>query len=156
MASWQEKLDRGKPAHVEVTTQDFADVPAGSTMLIATPRIVDDYVCTLKPGKTVDMKQLRASIAKKFKASHMCPLTAGIFLRIVSEAAFESLQNGAKPESVTPFWRAVDPKSALAKNWPAALRLLQKCGEGNGWRWLTPKQAVDCTIHFISIGVNTN
>lgn len=41
--------------------------------------------------------------------------TTGIFLRIVAEANFEKGQNGASLESIAPFWRVIDPKSALAE-----------------------------------------
>ena len=44
-----------------------------------------------------------------------CPLTTGISLRIVSEAAFEEYQNGTAIDEIAPFWRVVDVKSKMAK-----------------------------------------
>ncbi|MFM1807658.1 MAG: hypothetical protein RLZZ242_383, partial [Bacteroidota bacterium] len=42
-----------------------------------------------------------------------CPMTTSIFLRIVAEYNLEKM---ARNESeVAPFWRAIDPKSDLAK-----------------------------------------
>jgi hypothetical protein len=45
----------------------------------------------------------------------MCPLTAGIFTRIVSELAHEKISLGSSVEDVTPFWRVVDLNMPLAK-----------------------------------------
>jgi hypothetical protein len=45
--------------------------------------------------------------------ARMCPLTAGIFIRIISEVALEKMSAGDM--HVSPFWRVVDPKSPLAR-----------------------------------------
>lgn len=42
--TWQEKLHTGKKAEVKKNDYDFADIPAGSKMLIATPLIMDEYI----------------------------------------------------------------------------------------------------------------
>ena len=44
-----------------------------------------------------------------------CPLTSGIFLRIVSEAALDEMRSGKSIEAITPFWRLVSPKAPLSK-----------------------------------------
>ena len=53
---------------------------------------------------------------KNFALTHLayvtCPVTTGIFLRIVSEASCEKIIQGEK--NPTPFWRVVDPQSKLA------------------------------------------
>jgi len=36
-------------------------------------------------------------------------------LRIVAEANYEKLQQGKRIEEITPFWRAIEPNSVLAK-----------------------------------------
>ena len=36
-------------------------------------------------------------------------------MRIVAEANYEKLQQGKLIEEITPFWRAIEPNSALAK-----------------------------------------
>lgn len=38
----------------------------------------------------------------------------GIQLRVVSEMALQTLDAGEDPDSVIPFWRAVEPDSKLA------------------------------------------
>jgi len=41
-----------------------------------------------------------------------CPMVTGISLRIVSEASYEEFGIGI--DTITPFWRIVNPKSKLA------------------------------------------
>ena len=48
-------------------------------------------------------------------ADYTCPVTTGIFLRIVAEANYEKWQQGKALEEITPFWRVIEPNSALAK-----------------------------------------
>ena len=57
------------------------------------------------------------SWAEKFAhhADFTCPLTAGIFLRIAAELAWEQHQAGKSLTAITPFWRIVDAKSPAAK-----------------------------------------
>ena len=56
-----------------------------------------------------------ADLARVHGADRTCPLTTGIFLRIVAEAAWEELQAGADPGAITPFWRVIAPDSSLAR-----------------------------------------
>ena len=116
--TWTEKLERSRPPEVAVLDRPFADMPEGCRMLIASPLLVDAEVRRIPPGRTVAMAELRAALAAAHGADKTCPLTAGIFLRIVSEAEWEQLQAGAAEHAVAPFWRAVDPASPLAKKLP--------------------------------------
>lgn len=62
----------------------FADMPEGCVMLIATPQIIDEYVRGIAFGKRVDTKTMRRDLAQQFEAEYTCPVTTGIFLRIVA------------------------------------------------------------------------
>ena len=57
---------------------------------------------------------MRDDLAMEYGADKTCPVTTGIFLRIVAEVAWEALENGKDAEEVTPFWRIVNPNSKLA------------------------------------------
>ena len=126
--SWVEKRNLARPAQVKVTDKAFADIPAGSTMLIATPEIVHDYVKQIPRGNAASLAQMRKDLAAEYGAQYMCPVTAGIFLRIVAEAAWEELQQGKPIRQVAPFWRIIPLKSPTAKKlsfgteWLAAQR----------------------------------
>jgi ABC-type uncharacterized transport system ATPase subunit len=84
-------------------------------MLIATPKIIDNYIQEIGVGKRIDTKTLRKDLALAHNADYTCPVTTGIFLRIVAEANYEKLQQGKHVKEITPFWRVIEPKSVLAK-----------------------------------------
>jgi hypothetical protein len=113
--SWNEKLHDAKEHQVKRLDKSFADMPEGCIMLIATPEIIDNYIRQIPKGKSVDLLTLRNDLAHEFQAEKTCPLTTGIFLRIVAEAAFEKHQHGVAWNKLTPFWRVIDHQSKLAK-----------------------------------------
>jgi hypothetical protein len=130
--TWVEKRDKAKIPEVKRIEKDFADIPAGSTMLIATPQLVDSYVRSIGEGRSLDIKTIRKDLELEHGADYTCPVTTGIFLRIVSEAAYEELQNGGDIDTITPFWRVVDPKSSLAKKLTFGKELLMEMREREG------------------------
>ena len=113
--TWLDKLNEKKEPKTKRIDIDFADIPAGSNMFIATPKLIDEYIQQIGIGKRIDIKTLRKDLAIEHNADYTCPVTTGIFLRIVAEANYEKLQNGKRVEEITPFWRVIEPKSALAK-----------------------------------------
>ncbi|MFN3997195.1 hypothetical protein [Algoriphagus sp.] len=112
--TWIEKLEEDKAPQVKRLDKDFADMPAGCMMLIANPKIIEEYVRNIGKGKRVSLKTLRTDLALEHRAEYTCPVTTGIFLRIVAEANYEKWQQGSPLESITPFWRVIDPNSSLA------------------------------------------
>lgn len=111
--SWSEKYLTTSTPEVKRTDKKFADIPEGAKMLIATPKIVDEYISMIPKGKTADIKTMRSDLAAEYHAEYTCPVTSGIFLRIVAEKAYEEYQLGKK--KITPFWRMIDPKSPASK-----------------------------------------
>jgi hypothetical protein len=122
--SWQEKLHVDKKAEVKKNEVDFADIPAGSKMLIATPLIVDEYIRQIPIGHFTDIKQIRKDLAAEYKAEYTCPVTTGIFIRIVAEAAYEEYEKGKPISKITPFWRALSAKSPSAKKLSFGIKFL--------------------------------
>jgi hypothetical protein len=58
---------------------------------------------------------MRKDLAAEYKAQYTCPVTSGIFLRIVAENAYEEYQKGKPVSKITPFWRMLDRKSPALK-----------------------------------------
>lgn len=112
--TWSEKLLQCPPPQTVLLERSFADVPAGSRLLISSAAVIDEFVRALPPGTTMTVKELRHQLARQAQADHACPLTTGIFLRIVAEAAWEQFQTHQDLTQVTPFWRVVDPRTPLA------------------------------------------
>jgi len=123
--TWAEKMLSDKKYEVKKNDYDFADIPAGSKMLIATPKIVDDYVRQIPKGHFTDIKQMRRDLAAEYGAEYTCPVTAGIFLRIVAENAYEEYEKGKSINKITPFWRAMSVKSPSAKKLTFGMKFLK-------------------------------
>jgi len=113
--TWQEKMHNGQPDKVEVVDKQFADIPAGATMYIATPEIVEAYIRNVPGGAHTTLQQMRKDLAAQNNVEYCCPITSGIFLRIVAEAAFEEYLGGRSLKKITPFWRIIDSKAPVAK-----------------------------------------
>jgi hypothetical protein len=113
--TWLEKFNVAREPVVELTDKTFADIPAGSRMLIATPKVVDEYIRQIPKGQHTSLQQMRKDLASEYGAEYSCPITSGIFLRIASERAYEQYQEGKPLSKITPFWRMIDKKAPLAK-----------------------------------------
>lgn len=113
--TWAEKLHCDKKPIIKKIDFDFADIPKNSKMFIATPLIINEYINQIPKGQTVSTQTMRKDLAIENKADYTCPVTTGIFLRIVAEAAFEQYAKKNSTKGLTPFWRIVEPHSALAK-----------------------------------------
>lgn len=113
--TWAQKM--ATPAEPEVSVMDKAGmgIPAGAKMLITTPRRIEQALKAIPPGQFRKPEEVRAELARESGADATCPLTFGIFLRIVAENACDELEHGAKPEEIAPFWRVADVKSTVAK-----------------------------------------
>ena len=124
MKSWKEKLNIDKSFVVKRLDKNFSDMKVGENMLIATPKIIDEYIKQIPKGININIKTLRNDLALTYNADTTCPVTTGIFLRIVSEAAYEDLLNGEK--NITPFWRVVDHKSKTASKLACGINFIKK------------------------------
>jgi hypothetical protein len=112
---WRRRFGDTKPPKLVVLESDFAGIRAGSTLFIATPGLIANHVARIPAGEHREMQRLRNELARRHGAHATCPVTTAIYLRVVAEAAWDDLQDGASVDRVVPFWRAIDPASALAR-----------------------------------------
>ncbi len=113
--TWAQKRDACAEHKIETTAKKFADIPADATMLIPTPKIVDDYIRQIPKGSSSSIIQMRKDLAARFAAAYTCPVTSGIFVRIAAEAAWEEKEQGKPVKELCPFWRIIAPGSPQAK-----------------------------------------
>ena len=111
--SWIEKRDINKNHNIKINQKNFADIPAGISILVPTPKIIDKFVKQIPVGSFFCIKEIRVSLANQYKAEMTCPVVTGISLRIIAEAAYEEYINEEVIDRVTPFWRVVHPDSKL-------------------------------------------
>ena len=101
-------------------------------MLVATPAVVDGYIRDITRGQRSDLTRMRRDLAVQFHADKTCPVTSGIFLRIVAEAAWEEYQSGKPLSRITPFWRMIAPDSSTARKLTFGIDWLRKQREKEG------------------------
>ena len=107
------KRDSAAQPHVKTLTDAKGSNYPPGRMLIASPLAVQDEVATVPAGRVITAPQLRARLARRFGADYTCPITTGIFLRIVAEAALEEARAGE-----VPVWRVVSENGALLDKLP--------------------------------------
>jgi len=119
---WRQKLERDHPSHGKVV-----DIPprmqrqwGQGTMLIPEPLKMDALIRTVKNGKLVTVSQLMNRLATDAGADCACPMTTGIFLRIVAETAEEDLREGRK--RITPYWRVLRKGGLLNEKYPGGAK----------------------------------
>ncbi|MBN8580794.1 MAG: MGMT family protein [Anaerolineae bacterium] len=130
--TWQEKFQSDRKPEVKLLSFDFAGLKRGTTMLVSSPAEIDKFIRKIPTGKSVSIEELRAALAKKHKADSACPASTPIFLRVVSEAAFEAVKAGKSFDEITPFWRVVHPESKLAQKLECGADLIRSLRANEG------------------------
>ncbi len=120
--SWREKLADPADPVIKPAPVDIAGMKKGQVMLVPTARQIDAFIRGLPEGRAMDVKTLRATLARQHGAEVTCPVQTGYHLRTVAEVAGAALAAGADPAEVTPVWRVLDAKA------PTLSRL--ECGAG--------------------------
>ncbi len=116
MKSAIEKRDQTGPARIEeVQVSKIVSLPAGR-MLISTPLELDAVIRRIPEGRVLTLGALRANLARNHGADYTCPLTTGIFLKIVAEAADE--ERAAGRAGTAPYWRVVRDDGTLIDTLP--------------------------------------
>jgi len=129
---WREKMKRpAEPRLVDIPARMQRRFGPGK-MLIPTPMLVDALVRRIPKGRLATVNMLRERLAEESGAHTTCPLTTGIFLRIVAEAAEEAAHEGAK--RITPYWRVLKSNGELNPKFPggAAAQAARLKAEGHG------------------------
>lgn len=120
--TWRGKLEEDHPSHgkvVAIPTRMQKRFGRG-TMVIPNPRAIDALMRKVRKGKLMTQGQLRDRLAEDCGADSACPMTTGIFLRIVAETAEEDLRSGKN--RVTPYWRTIRDNGALNDKYPGGVR----------------------------------
>ena len=115
----EEKMNHPKKPEVKLLKKRInANFPAGR-MLIATPKVIDKTVRSVKKGKTITIEELREKLARSYRADYACPLTTGIFLRVVAENA--ELQRSRGASRIAPYWRVLQKDNSLNPKFPGGI-----------------------------------
>jgi len=129
--SWRAKLEKSQEPRLVEVPPKMARFGTG-TMLIPTPKLVDDLIRRIPKGRLATVSELRRKLAVDFKADVTCPLTTGIFLRIAAEAAEEDRTRGRK--RITPYWRVVKDDGTFNTKLPGGAAQQTRTLRAEGFR----------------------
>jgi hypothetical protein len=130
--SWTEKFNAAQKPEVKPAPVDIAGMKKGEIMLIPTPKIIDAFIARIPRGQGMDVKTLRAKLAKQHKAEVTCPITTGFHLRTVAEVALGKLKGGAKLTEITPFWRVLDENAPTTAKLSCGAAFVKKQRKAEG------------------------
>lgn len=114
--SWREKLEGAHAPRVVAIPPKMRKQFGKGTMLIPKPLDVDALIRKVPRGKVLTLTGLREKLARAAGADVTCPMVAGMFVRIVAEAAAEDVREGKS--RVTPWWRVVRDDGSLFEKFP--------------------------------------
>jgi len=131
--SWVEKLadSKGLP-QVQKITGKMSKRWGTGTVAIPAPIEVDEIMRSVPKGKLTTINEIRATIAKKHKATIGCPITTGIFAWIAANAAEEQKQEGKR--DITPYWRTLKTGGVINEKYPGGVEGQKKLLEKEGHR----------------------
>lgn len=117
--TWRQKVEKVKDYKVTDIPIRMQKRFGKGTILIPRPSDLEALIRKIKKGKLVTKSELRRKLAKDFNADITCPITSGIFLRIISEASEEDFEKGKK--RITPYWRVVTDEGSLNEKFPGGI-----------------------------------
>ncbi len=119
--TFREKLAEETPdlPRVETISAGMSKQWGEGTIVISTPREVDEIMRQVRKRKLITISQIRETVAKRHNATIGCPMTTGIFARIAAGAAGEEEDEGKK--RVTPYWRMLKSGGELNAKYPGGL-----------------------------------
>jgi len=131
--SWREKLaDRKDLPKVGPIGGKMTLRWGTGTMVIPSPREVDEVMRKVPKGKLITINEIRIYLAKKHRVTIGCPITTGIFAWIAAHAAEEAAEDGAK--RITPYWRTLKSGGELNPKYPGGIPNLKVHLEAEGHR----------------------
>ena len=114
--SWREKLENAHESRIVPIPPKMQKQLGKGTLLIPKPLDVDALIKKVPSGKVITLTALREKLARAAGADVTCAMVAGMFVRIVAEAAEEDVKAGKS--RVTPYWRVVRDDGTLFEKLP--------------------------------------
>ncbi|MFH1862595.1 MAG: MGMT family protein [bacterium] len=113
---WREKLEKVTEFRLVDTPPKMQQRFGPGKMLIARPLDIDALIRRIPAGKVATVNQIMERLARDHHAATTCPLTTGIFIRIIAEVAEEDRRAGKS--EITPYWRVIKSDGSLNPKYP--------------------------------------
>ena len=114
--SWKDKFESKSNIQVKKLNKSYWGNPIGSKMLIPSPKVIQEYINNSEFGDKLDVRTMRNDLAIEFNADFTCPMTTGIFLKIVAEYNYEKLKEKKKSRKYVRFGELLNQKVNLQRN----------------------------------------
>ena len=125
---------KGLP-RVEEIPKKMRKTWGAGTLVIPSPREVDEIMRRIPKGKLTTINDIRSVLARRHGATIGCPITTGLFARIAAGAAAEDEAEGKK--RVTPFWRTLKSRGELNPKYPGGIQGQRRRLEAEGHKVIT-------------------
>lgn len=125
--SWREKFELKREPKV------IDDKKGRGKMFIPTPLLIDGLVRDIPEGELATIGQIKGRLAKDFEADFTCPMTTGLFLKMVSETAEEDMSSGKG--NISPYWRVVKDDGSLYDKFPGGVESQRRRLEKEGYNF---------------------
>lgn len=117
--TWREKFDMKQEPVIKLPPKNWIEKYGGEKMLIATPLLIDRFIRQIPKGKLITVGKIRSEMARQYQADFTCPLTTGIFVKIVAEVAEEDRKNGKT--DIAPYWRIIKDDGTVNPKFPGGV-----------------------------------
>lgn len=122
---YQRRYDTAKASYVKTNDKQFADLPAGTSVLIPSPQDIESVANALPDDATMTLTELRGALAKMHDADGTCPVMCGMNLRVAAEVTMDALDAGVPQAEVVPIWKVIEPTGNLAAKLPGGVERIQ-------------------------------
>lgn len=129
---FQRRYDNAKPSYLKTNEKRFADLPAGSSVLIPSPQDIEAVVHDLGEDEVLSLTELRNELASRHGADGCCPVMAGKNLRVAAEMTLDVMDAGTPEGEVVPIWKAIDPAGTLAPKLSGGVDRVRSLRERSG------------------------
>ena len=134
--TWREKLRGSKDLpRVEEIPKKMRKAWGSGTLVIPSPREVDEIMRKIPKGKLTTINDIRSALARRHGATIGCPITTGLFARIAAGAAAEDEAEGRK--RITPFWRTLKSRGELNPKYPGGIQGQRRRLKAEGHKVIT-------------------
>jgi alkylated DNA nucleotide flippase Atl1 len=106
------QIPRGAPGYAEAK---------GGSMVVSSPREVDEFIRQLEPGEVITFDDLRAALARRHKVAVACPVSTAIFANMSARATEERRTRGVPEDDLTPWWRVLKKGGFLNPKLPGGV-----------------------------------
>jgi alkylated DNA nucleotide flippase Atl1 len=127
MTAKRQRATRTIEPRIVVLTEPKGNAYPPGRMLIASPDTIAAIVQRIPRGQVLRLGDLRAALAAAHDANYTCPMTTGIFLRMLAEDV-----DRAGTGDDMPWWRVVRDNGALLDKLPGGAAGQQQRLERDG------------------------